>query len=197
ENPRRADRTLWRGAARLGAGPHELPRLSELRLRRHDHASRDLAGEHRSHGNIHVGHRSRRRERRSARRTRERHPAIPGPGRLRLAGRRGSDGIVPGGLCRPRSRMDRPLARHAPHAARQRRSADPRLLAPMARRSPRAARAEERRRSRAAARELALSAFEVPAELQHRVERFLYHEAMLLDEWRLEEWLALYTDDAR
>ena len=42
-----------------------------------------------------------------------------------------------------------------------------------------------------------MSALEVPTELQHRVERFLYQEAMLLDEWRLEEWLALYTDDAR
>ena len=29
------------------------------------------------------------------------------------------------------------------------------------------------------------------------VEEFLYHEAGLLDEWRLEEWLALFTDDAQ
>ncbi len=28
------------------------------------------------------------------------------------------------------------------------------------------------------------------------VERFLYHEACLLDEGRLEEWLALFTEDA-
>ena len=28
------------------------------------------------------------------------------------------------------------------------------------------------------------------------VEEFLYHEAALLDEWRLDEWLALLTDDA-
>jgi p-cumate 2,3-dioxygenase subunit beta len=28
------------------------------------------------------------------------------------------------------------------------------------------------------------------------VEDFLYHEAALLDEWRLDEWLALLTDDA-
>jgi p-cumate 2,3-dioxygenase beta subunit len=28
------------------------------------------------------------------------------------------------------------------------------------------------------------------------VEDFLYHEAELLDDWRLEEWLALFTDDA-
>ena len=27
-------------------------------------------------------------------------------------------------------------------------------------------------------------------------EDFLYHEAELLDEWRLNEWLALFTDDA-
>lgn len=29
------------------------------------------------------------------------------------------------------------------------------------------------------------------------IEDFLYHEAALLDDWRLEDWLALYTDDAR
>src|SRR5260221_10016765 len=29
------------------------------------------------------------------------------------------------------------------------------------------------------------------------VEEFLYHEAALLDEWRLDEWLALLTDDAK
>jgi benzoate/toluate 1,2-dioxygenase subunit beta len=28
------------------------------------------------------------------------------------------------------------------------------------------------------------------------IERFLYHEARLLDEGRLDEWLALFTDDA-
>lgn len=28
------------------------------------------------------------------------------------------------------------------------------------------------------------------------VEEFLYREAALLDEWRIEEWLALFTDDA-
>ncbi len=29
------------------------------------------------------------------------------------------------------------------------------------------------------------------------VEDFLYHEAGLLDDWRLTEWLELYTEDAR
>ena len=33
--------------------------------------------------------------------------------------------------------------------------------------------------------------------LQHEVEQFLYMEAALLDEWRLDEWLELFTDDAR
>jgi p-cumate 2,3-dioxygenase beta subunit len=32
--------------------------------------------------------------------------------------------------------------------------------------------------------------------LREEIEDFLYHEAALLDEWRLEEWLALFTDDA-
>jgi p-cumate 2,3-dioxygenase beta subunit len=30
-----------------------------------------------------------------------------------------------------------------------------------------------------------------------QVEEFLYHEAELLDQWRLDEWLALYTKDCR
>ena len=33
------------------------------------------------------------------------------------------------------------------------------------------------------------------SELRHRVEDFLYFEAELLDERRLREWLALFTDD--
>lgn len=34
-------------------------------------------------------------------------------------------------------------------------------------------------------------------EVQHEVEQFLYGEARLLDEWRLHEWLDLFTTDAR
>lgn len=37
----------------------------------------------------------------------------------------------------------------------------------------------------------------VDAELQHRVEQFLYREVRLLSELRFEEWLDLFTDDAR
>ena len=33
--------------------------------------------------------------------------------------------------------------------------------------------------------------------LREEVEDFLYEEATLLDEWRLDEWLALFTEDAR
>ena len=33
--------------------------------------------------------------------------------------------------------------------------------------------------------------------LRLRVEEFLIHEAALLDEWKLEEWLALFTEDAK
>jgi p-cumate 2,3-dioxygenase beta subunit len=32
--------------------------------------------------------------------------------------------------------------------------------------------------------------------MQRRVEEFFYFEADLLDAWRLDEWLALFTDDA-
>jgi p-cumate 2,3-dioxygenase subunit beta len=37
----------------------------------------------------------------------------------------------------------------------------------------------------------------MPGSLQQEVERLLYGEAALLDAWQLEEWLALYTADAR
>jgi p-cumate 2,3-dioxygenase beta subunit len=33
--------------------------------------------------------------------------------------------------------------------------------------------------------------------LEREVEEFVIHEAALLDEWRLDEWLTLFTDDAR
>lgn len=33
--------------------------------------------------------------------------------------------------------------------------------------------------------------------LQREVEDFLFEEAALLDEWRLDEWLALFTESAR
>jgi p-cumate 2,3-dioxygenase beta subunit len=35
-----------------------------------------------------------------------------------------------------------------------------------------------------------------PSATRHEVEDFLYHEASLLEQWRLTEWLALLTDDA-
>src|SRR3546814_16622625 len=33
--------------------------------------------------------------------------------------------------------------------------------------------------------------------LQHRVQSFLFHEADLLDRWQLEQWEALFADEAR
>jgi len=33
--------------------------------------------------------------------------------------------------------------------------------------------------------------------LRLRIEDLLFEEADLLDQWKLDEWLALYTDDAR
>lgn len=35
----------------------------------------------------------------------------------------------------------------------------------------------------------------LPPDCHHRLEQFLYHEARLLDEQRMAEWLALWTDD--
>jgi p-cumate 2,3-dioxygenase beta subunit len=44
---------------------------------------------------------------------------------------------------------------------------------------------------------MTLSAQRSPHEVPHeQVADFLYHEAELLDEWRLDEWLDLYTADA-
>ena len=37
----------------------------------------------------------------------------------------------------------------------------------------------------------------VGVELQHRIEQFLYREVRLLSERRYEEWLDLFSDDAR
>lgn len=42
-----------------------------------------------------------------------------------------------------------------------------------------------------------MQAQELSNGVQQQVEQFLYREAMLLDGWRLEEWLALFTQDAR
>jgi p-cumate 2,3-dioxygenase beta subunit len=36
----------------------------------------------------------------------------------------------------------------------------------------------------------------MPSVTRQQVEDFLYHEAALLDAWKLDEWLALLTDDA-
>jgi p-cumate 2,3-dioxygenase beta subunit len=35
------------------------------------------------------------------------------------------------------------------------------------------------------------------SDLRHHVEDFLYREAALLDGWQLDDWLALFTEDAR
>ena len=42
-----------------------------------------------------------------------------------------------------------------------------------------------------------LPATEESLLLQHEVEQALYLEARLLDDWNLDEWLTLYTEDAR
>src|SRR5580658_64481 len=36
-----------------------------------------------------------------------------------------------------------------------------------------------------------------PQPTRDQVEEFLYHEAELIDDWRLPEWSELYTEDAR
>jgi 3-phenylpropionate/cinnamic acid dioxygenase small subunit len=39
------------------------------------------------------------------------------------------------------------------------------------------------------------AALHTPAALQHEVEQFLFHEAALLDQHRLDDWFALLADD--
>ena len=38
---------------------------------------------------------------------------------------------------------------------------------------------------------------ETAPALRERVEAFLYEEAALLDDWRLDDWVGLFTEDAR
>ncbi|MGW3284299.1 aromatic-ring-hydroxylating dioxygenase subunit beta [Streptomyces sp. NPDC001002] len=40
-----------------------------------------------------------------------------------------------------------------------------------------------------------VAVFSTAAETQHQVEQFLYREAALLDEWQLDDWLALMHPD--
>ncbi|WP_345032998.1 aromatic-ring-hydroxylating dioxygenase subunit beta [Kutzneria kofuensis] len=40
-----------------------------------------------------------------------------------------------------------------------------------------------------------VAVFNTASDLQQQVEQFLYHEAALLDAWRLDDWLALMHPD--
>src|SRR5246500_2256087 len=50
------------------------------------------------------------------------------------------------------------------------------------------------RAGRTAREESSMSAIQLPS--RQEVEDLMYREAALLDEWRLEEWLEILTDDA-
>src|SRR5260370_34610038 len=83
--------------------------------------------------------------------------------------------------------MVRHLARHEARASvDHRRIADARVLAKMESAHDRA--------SNSPREESRMSNSELPS--RNEVEDLLYREAALLDEWRLEEWLELLTDDA-
>src|SRR5215213_7375868 len=90
--------------------------------------------------------------------------------------------------------MDRPLERHAARTPEHGRSADPGLLAPVACRPAGPPFAKSRPRPGDVRGTLVSAAADA---VQLEVERFLYREAMLLDAWRLEEWLALFSPQAR
>ena len=85
-------------------------------------------------------------------------------------------------------RLQRHLARHAPRRGHGRRAADARVLA-------RVAVADARRRPRRARRGPQAGAGGVMTRAD--VEDFLYREAELLDDWRLDDWLELYAGDCR
>src|SRR5260370_13127036 len=82
--------------------------------------------------------------------------------------------------------MVRHFARHEARASvHHRRTTDARVLAPLESSDARTA---------ASAREESGMSTALPS--RQEVEELLYREAALLDEWRLEEWLELLTDDA-
>src|SRR6266849_11098319 len=83
--------------------------------------------------------------------------------------------------------MVRHLARHEARASvDHRRAADARILSKVESAYDRA--------STSPREEGSMSSSEIPS--RNEVEDLLYREAALLDEWRLEEWLELLTDDA-
>ena len=101
---------------------------------------------------------------------------------------------MPGGLCRCRRGMVGRLPRHAPRSIKLRRTADARVLAAMARSHDEA---RKSRYGRQVAQPRRARLVRETRTLREEVEDFLYEEAALLDEWRLDEWAALFTEDAR
>ena len=187
-DPRRAGRAARRGAGgarrRHQPQPLHLPQSGHQRRLLGDGAPLH-AGRARLDARHRLGARPGRGNRGAARPPAACVPDVLRPRRLRHARRRRGAGTGAAGLCRlARGAVDRPVARHGlePGAARDRRGASARVLAQVG------------RDDGAAGMNKPLD----PAATVTRaeVEDFLYHEADLLDSWRLDEWLGLLTDSA-
>src|SRR5262249_36636516 len=108
-------------------------------------------------------------------------PRVPGAGRLRHARRRRGARVLPARLLeRGLGELERYLEGHGlARAELRRRAADARVLDAL---EP--------------ARERHGGARMSTAVTRGEAEDLLYEEAALLDRWQLEQWLALFTDDA-
>src|SRR6202011_4365383 len=114
-------------------------------------------------------------------------PDLPRSGRIRHTRRRRDARIVSARLRQSRGRMVGSLARHETRAAiGHRRPSATHFLAAMESAHDGA--------GGTAREESSMITIALPS--RQEVEDFLYREAALLDEWRLEEWLEMLTDDA-
>src|SRR5688572_27036596 len=130
---------------------------------------------------------------RAARATPPQLPRVSRTRRLRHAGRRRGARFVPDRLRRGRRRLVGHLAWNGARAAHRRRAANALVLA-------RVERADDGRADLrlAGSRARQWSVPVSPSDQERlllglRVSEFLIAEAALLDEWKLEEWLALFT----
>src|SRR5581483_1041846 len=213
----RAARRAPRRGARL---PHGRDRPQHVHLpepvphrRPGRHPPRLLAHGARRHGGPRLGARAGRGGAGAARQPPRGLSALSRPRRLRHPGRRRGAGGLPGGIRGAGRRVVRRVARHAAGrpALVHRRAAPARLLARVARPHPGAAARRPPRGPQAAdvarfgarigrGTMTANGSAERPASAaisREEVEDFLYAEAALLDAWQLDEWLTLFTDDAR
>src|ERR1700754_2596961 len=202
----RADQGRPHRAARCRAGlpdgrhQPEPAHLPELDRQRHHGGHRadvhaDGRGSHRDHR---MAARPAERAPRPSRTSSGQLPDVPGSGWVRDPGRHRGPRIVPARLLQRWRAMERHLQGYGPRSASHRRGADEGVLAAMERPSP-----APQGIGRCGVRPLVISPDEAPAvaslveTTRADVGDLLVLEAELLDEWALDEWVALYTPDSR